>query len=64
MCVVGVGVVLAFFWLRDNGLLCVGCSDGMGVDRLLLGGGVSSLMGITRSVLGGLSGLAGVSPSV
>ena len=64
MCVVGVGVALAFFWLRGVGLLCRGCSDGMGLDRLLLGGGASSLMGIARSVLRGLTGLVEVRPSV
>ena len=64
VCVVGVSVVLAFFWLRDAGLLCIGCSDGMGVDRLLLGGGTSFLVGIARSVLKGLTGLVGVGPSV
>ena len=64
MCVVGVGEVLAFFWVRGTGLLCRGCSDGMGVDRLLLGGGVSSLMGIASNDLRGLTGLVGVGPSV
>jgi len=64
VCVVGVSVSLAFFWLRGAGLLRIGCSDGVGVDRLLLGGGVSSLMGIARSVLGNLAGLTEVGPSV
>ena len=64
VCVVGVSVVLAFFWLRGTGLLRIGCSDGVGVDRLLLGGGVSSLMGIASNDLRGLTGLVGVGPSV
>ena len=77
MCAVGVGVALDFFWLRDAGLLRRGFSNGMGVDRLLLGGGASSLVGIfsvvvyyesikgiARSVLKGLTGLVEVGPSV
>ena len=64
MCVVGVSVSLAFFWLRGAGLLRIGCSDGVGVDRLLMGGGASSLMGIASNDLRGLTGLVGVGPSV